>query len=133
MNNYRLKKAIFGALAHKIAGLVRQLTELSNKSIVRKEKKSKDIAIKVIKDLLDITDIAAVTGNEIRHVISLDWEDFKDAVQYSAGEIIAVDYIVTRNKVDFSAASLPVVTPDELLVLLSKSDESAVTVCYSTH
>ena len=32
MNNYRLKKAIFWALARKIARLVRQLTELSHKS-----------------------------------------------------------------------------------------------------
>jgi hypothetical protein len=33
LNNYRLKKVIFWALAQKIARLVGQLTELSNKSI----------------------------------------------------------------------------------------------------
>ena len=52
----------------------------------------------------------------------MDWGDFEDAVQYAAGETIAVDYIVTRNKSDFASAVLPVVTPDELLALLIPPD-----------
>ena len=47
------------------------------------------------------------------------WNDFEDAVQYSAGESIAVDYIVTRNASDFDSAILPVVTPDELLNIVT--------------
>ena len=86
--------------------------------IVRKAKGSKEAAITLIKDLMENVDFAAVTGNEIRHAISLDWGDFEDAVQYAAGESIAVDYIVTRNKTDFSTATLPVVCPDELMALL---------------
>jgi predicted nucleic-acid-binding protein len=92
--------------------------------IVRKSKSSKEIAITLIKDLLENVDVAAVTGNEIRQAISLDWGDFEDAVQYAAGESIAVDYIVTRNKADFASASLPVVSPDELLASLIPPDES---------
>ena len=90
--------------------------------IVRKAKRSKETAITLIKNLLENVDIAAVTGNEIRYAISLDWGDFEDAVQYAAGESIAVDYIVTRNKADFASATLPVVSPDELLALLDKSE-----------
>jgi len=86
--------------------------------IVRKSTGNKKTAITLIKDLLENIDIAAVTGNEIRQAINLDWGDFEDAVQYAAGETIAVDYIVTRNKKDFASAVLPVVTPDELLELL---------------
>jgi hypothetical protein len=76
----------------------------------------------LIKKLLVDVDVAAVTGNEIRQAISLDWGDFEDAVQYAAGESIAVDYIVTRNKKDFASASMPVVSPDELLLLLDESE-----------
>jgi len=90
--------------------------------IVRKSTGNKETAITLIKDLLENIDIAAVTGNEIRQAISLDWGDFEDAVQYAAGETIAVDYIVTRNKSDFASAVLPVVTPDELLALLIPPD-----------
>jgi hypothetical protein len=77
----------------------------------------------LLKNLLATIDVAAVTGNEIRQAVSLDWGDFEDAVQYAVGESIAVDYIVTRNKADFASASLPVESPDELLSLLISPDE----------
>jgi len=86
--------------------------------IVRKSTNNKKTAMTLIKDLLENIDIAAVTGNEIRQAISLDWGDFEDAVQYAAGETIAVNYIVTRNKSDFASSVLPVVSPDEFLALL---------------
>ena len=89
--------------------------------IVSRAMKSKKIAMSLLKDLLESVDVAAVTGNEIRKAVNLDWSDFEDAVQYASGESIAVDYIVTRNKKDFASASLPVVSPDELLALLNKS------------
>ena len=88
--------------------------------IVSKAMKSKQTAMSLIKKLLVHVDIAAVTGNEIRQAISLDWGDFEDAVQYATGESIAVNYIVTRNKADFASATLPVVSPDELLASLNK-------------
>ena len=90
--------------------------------ITSKVKKSKKIAMLLIKDLLESVDVAAVTGNEIHQAVSLDWSDFEDAVQYAAGESIAVDYIVTRNKADFASAALPVISPDELLALLAAED-----------
>jgi predicted nucleic acid-binding protein len=77
--------------------------------------KNKKIAMVLLKNLLTTVDVAAVTGNEIHQAVSLDWDDFEDAVQYVVGESIAVDYIVTHNKADFGSASIPVVTPDELL------------------
>jgi predicted nucleic acid-binding protein len=86
--------------------------------IARKSKSSKKIAITLIKDLLENVDVAAVTSNEIRQAVSLDWGDFEDAVQYAVGESIAVNYIVTRNKADFASTTLPVVSPEELLALL---------------
>jgi predicted nucleic acid-binding protein len=91
--------------------------------IVRNLKKSKEIALASLKNLLAMVDVAAVTGDEIRQAVNLDWSDFEDAVQYAAGESIAVDYIVTRNKNDFAYAVLPVVSPDELLALLIPTDK----------
>jgi len=56
--------------------------------------------------------------------IDLNWNDFEDAVQYAAGETISVDYLVTRNTSDFSAADYPAVTPDTLLNILIGKDNS---------
>jgi predicted nucleic acid-binding protein len=86
--------------------------------IIRKELKEKETALTLLKNLLASVDITAVTNNEIHRAIDLNWNDLEDAVQYASGETIAVDYLVTRNKSDFSAAGYPVVTPDELLSIL---------------
>ena len=72
--------------------------------------------------MLTSVDVAAVTNNEIHRAIDLNWSDLEDAVQYASGETIAVDYLVTRNTSDFSAADYPVVTPDELLSILIGKD-----------
>ena len=91
--------------------------------IIRKQLMDKKAAVTLIKNLLDNIKVAAVTNNEIHRAIDLDWGDFEDAVQYAAGEIISVDYLVTRNISDFAAAALPVVTPDELLKILVIDNE----------
>jgi predicted nucleic acid-binding protein len=71
-----------------------------------------------LKRLLLNAGAATVSDAEIRRAIALDWGDFEDAVQYAAGERLAVDYIVTRNPTDFTAAALPVVTPEDFLSLV---------------
>ena len=83
--------------------------------IIQKEHKNKSTALSLLKYLLSIVDIAAVSRDEIYRAIDLNWGDFEDAVQYAVGESILVDYIVTRNITDFSSATLPVISPDELL------------------
>ena len=89
--------------------------------LIRRELKSKEKSAALVKNLLTSVDVAAVTGTEIRRAIDLDWGDFEDAVQYAAGEAIAVNFIVTRNTSDFASALLPVVTPNELLNILTGS------------
>ena len=91
--------------------------------IIRRELKSKEKSILLLKNLIINVDIAAVSGSEIRKAIDLDWSDFEDAVQFAAGESIAVDYLVTRNTSDFASASMPVVTPDDLLRIITESED----------
>jgi predicted nucleic acid-binding protein len=86
--------------------------------VVRKERGGKEAAMTLLKTMLLSVDVASVTGSEIRRAIALDWSDFEDAVQYAAGERLAVDYIVTRNPADFAPATIPVISPEELLALV---------------
>ena len=90
--------------------------------IIRRELKNKDAALSLLKNLLTSVDVAAVTNSEIYRAIDLNWSDLEDAVQYAAGETLAVDYLVTRNISDFTAAAYPVVTPDELINILVNKD-----------
>ncbi len=58
--------------------------------------------------------------NILRAVRNIPFDDFEDALQAECAEEVAVDCIVTRNPKDFAAATVPVVTPKELLNLLRK-------------
>ena len=84
--------------------------------IIRKELKNKEASLKLLKNLIISVDIAAVSGSEIRKAIDLNWGDFEDAVQFTAGESLAVDYIITRNTSDFSSATIPVISPEDFLL-----------------
>ena len=46
---------------------------------------------------------------------------FEDALQFECADEVTVDYIITRNKQDFVETKIPLVTPQELLALLSKN------------
>jgi len=87
--------------------------------ITRKALGNKDSAMALLKSLLGAVRAATVSDNEIRQAIALEWDDFEDAVQYTSGESLNVDYVVTRNKGDFASPRIPVVTPGELIGLLS--------------
>ena len=92
--------------------------------IIRRELKSKEISTQLLKNLIINVDIAAVSGSEIRKAIDLDWGDFEDAVQFVVGESLAVDYLVTRNTSDFISTTIPVVTPADLLRIITDSEDN---------
>jgi predicted nucleic acid-binding protein len=49
--------------------------------------------------------------------LQTEWEDYEDALQYATAQTSASDFIITRNKRDYSRSDLPVYTPEELLAL----------------
>ena len=60
--------------------------------------KSASIMLLSEKKIIDgYVSASAVTGGEIYRAIDLNWSDFEDAVQYTTGEHIQADYIITRD------------------------------------
>jgi len=47
-----------------------------------------------------------------------DFKDFEDCLQDACAEMVAADYIVTRNIKDFEHSKIPAIAPDEFLKLL---------------
>ena len=58
---------------------------------------------------------ATVTNSHIFQALDLDWNDFEDSVQYTVGESLAVDYIVSRNTQDFIFGSISALTPEQFI------------------
>ena len=67
--------------------------------------------LRMIADFVDVTDLR---GQNVVDMLSSDWKDYEDATQYRSAVDEQADYIVTRNKKDFKASTIAVLTPSEL-------------------
>jgi len=79
--------------------------------------------IEAMKNMLQVFKPATVTDSHIYQALDLDWSDFEDSVQFVVGEGLAVDYIVTRNIHDFSSSSIPALTPEDFIKIITDSSE----------
>ena len=87
-----------------------------------KGKLGKKLTKKVLKNLLQVFKPAAVTDNHIFQALDMDWDDFEDSVQFTVGESLFVDYIVTRNTKDYTSSSIPAVTPEQFIRLIADDE-----------
>ena len=83
--------------------------------------KDKQKSLELLKSLLKTVNIASVTGNEIYRAVDLNWSDFEDAVQYSAGENIQASYIITRDIKGYTDSTIPAVLPADFLTIIDGS------------
>lgn len=66
-------------------------------------------------DLLAIFRIASVTPAVIRSALELNFSDFEDAILHESAAAISANAIVTRNPADFTAATIPVYEPPQIV------------------
>jgi len=86
---------------------------------ISQKKLGKKAAKEAIKHLLHIYYPATVTDKDIYKALDLTWDDFEDSVQFTVGEGLSVDYIITRNTQDFSSSHIPVVTPEQFMQIIA--------------
>lgn len=82
--------------------------------MLRKAVGSRD-AIKQIKTLMKLFDIAKVNRIVLENAIDKGFTDFEDSVLHEAAIHAGAEYIVTRNISDFKKADIPVYTPQEFI------------------
>jgi len=82
---------------------------------ITQKEHGKNTAREAIKRLLQVFYPATVTDKNIYKALELEWEDFEDSVQFTVGEAISADFIVTRNTRDFRSGSIAAVTPEQFI------------------
>jgi predicted nucleic acid-binding protein len=91
--------------------------------ILRKLKGHAD-ALALLGKLRLLVRVSAVTDAEIQSALGSSFNDFEDAIQhFTAKAEGSVSAIVTRNKADYSASEMPILSPEELLAKLDLQDE----------
>jgi len=87
---------------------------------VSQKKLGKKAAREAIRHLLHIYHPATVMDKDIYKALDLTWDDFEDSVQFTVGEGLDANYIATRNTQDFSRSTIPAVTPERFLQIISE-------------
>ena len=78
--------------------------------------------IQLLDELSQMTEIADVTKSIIKSSLKSDLKDFEDAIQYNCAiSLNKIDFIVTRDTKDFKKSVLPVMNPEEALILIESA------------
>lgn len=78
--------------------------------------------IKLLDALSQMTEVADVTKAIIKNSLKSDLKDFEDAIQHSCAlSLNKIDFIVTRDTKDFKKSALPIMNPEEALILIENA------------
>ena len=83
--------------------------------ITRKELKDNESVYKAIEILVALFIIIPVTETTIAKAVALRWQDFEDAVQYTAAQENGITCIVTRDEADYKTAGIQCMSPFEFV------------------
>lgn len=75
----------------------------------------------VFEESLDWLHICATDSGDIASAAAARWSDFEDCVINAGAEKVKADYILTRNKKDFTRSSIPTMTPTEFFDMLERT------------
>lgn len=76
--------------------------------IANRQMKDSTVVKDLLKRLLMVVSVAAVSEQEIQNALCLPWADFEDSVQYSVALLNEMDGIITRNPKDYQDANIQV-------------------------
>ena len=79
----------------------------------RKYKYPMDDVLSKLRMIADFVDVSDLSGQNVVDMLNSGWRDYEDATQHRSAIDEQADCIVTRNKKDFKASTLPVLTPLE--------------------
>jgi len=114
----------FAEYAHRLLALaeIGELTvclsalSFSNLYYILRKLKGHADALSLLGKLKLLVRVTAVTETEIQSALSSGFKDFEDAIQHFAAKAEGeVSVIITRNKGDYSASEIPVLSPDAFL------------------
>ena len=90
--------------------------------ILGRDNKELDIFREFAK-FMKITTATLVDSSTIEQSVESKFKDFEDAMQYFSAKHEDIDYIITRNKKDFTASDIPVLKPQEFVDYLLKTGD----------
>lgn len=92
------------------------LHSVSNIFYILRKNYSAENRRSLILGILKFLQVANVSHKNVRRALERsNFTDFEDCLQDECAKQIHADYIITRNTMDFSASSIPAITPSDFL------------------
>ncbi|GAB2785799.1 PIN domain-containing protein [Rhabdobacter roseus] len=82
---------------------------------IAKKEKGHQVAVDFLEGLVSLVEVIGIDKDIILQALAAEMKDFEDAVQASAAEVNDIEFIITRNKSDFTNTSVQIATPKEFL------------------
>lgn len=98
--------------------MVSALSFVNTVYLARKYGYPMDEVYEKLRMIADFVDVVDLRGQNVTDMLSSGWKDYEDATQYRSAIDEHADCIVTRNKKDFRASTIPVMTATEFLATL---------------
>jgi len=81
------------------------------------------LARRITGSLLAAVDVCTVDQTVLRAALTLAFKDYEDAVQHASATAAQMDAIVTRDPAGYTNASLPILSPADLLRQLRANEQ----------
>ena len=100
--------------------MVSALSFVNTVYLARKYNYPLDKVYEKLRMIADFVDVVDLRGQNVTDMLSSGWKDYEDATQHRSAIDENSDCIVTRNKKDFKASTIPVMTALEFLATFDK-------------
>jgi len=117
-NHFLNSSAVFKKIDSSVVYGFVTATTITDIYYIAKKEKGHQITIDFISNLIEIIDVIGIDRQVIIESLASKITDFEDAVQSVSSFLNKIDYIITRNKKDFSESEVKAITPKEFLDLI---------------
>ena len=100
--------------------MVSALSFVNTVYLARKYNYPLDEVYEKLRMIADFVDVVDLRGQNVTDMLSSGWKDYEDATQHRSAIDENANCIVTRNKKDFKASTIPVMTATEFLATFDK-------------
>lgn len=113
--NDNAEKIFYFAAGEKIKASITANSVTDIYYLIRKHLQSPQEAKLVLLKLFSLFQIIDVTGTDCEKALGLNISDYEDALQIICAQKSKIDYIITRNLIDFSDSLVPVISPGDFI------------------
>jgi len=83
--------------------------------LLKKSMKNSVDVYPIMDELTRLFTVAPVNETTVADALALRWKDFEDAIQFIVAKEGSIDFIITRNTVDYKIQDIPCMTPAEFI------------------